>query len=130
MTSILEILESNQADNLKVVALEEALKKENSLDLSDKNITDADVINLAEALKNNDTVTHLNLSNNQLYKKSAEALALTLSENKTLSHLNIGYTGIGIPGLLAFAKTLETNQTLKELNLSSYFLGYWISVSP
>ena len=106
--TILEILKSNQANfNQSGGPTKKSTPKRNLFDLSYKGLTDDDVINLTEALKENNTLTKLDLRENYIGKRGINALALALCENKKLITLNLAFNRFGISGLLALAKTLR-----------------------
>ena len=72
---------------------------------------------LAESLKSNSTLTHVDLYGNRIKSSGAVALAKTLRTNPTLSHLNLRCNRIGDSGAAEFVETLQTNNTLIFLDL-------------
>ena len=52
-------------------------------------------MDLADALKENNTLTDLNLSANKISDEGAMVLAEALKENNTLSCINLGFNNIG-----------------------------------
>ena len=81
----------------------------------------ADVITLAEALKQNTTVTELNFHGNSLGVQGAETLAGMLKTNRTLTALNLGGNGITSAGAKSIADSLYFNggPALRVLQLYS-----------
>ncbi len=85
------------------------------LDLSNSGLTDADIIALCIALKNNTNLTSLVLLNNKISDTGAQALA----ESKILSMLNLQHNKIGVVGVQALAKST----TLTTLAISGNLIG-------
>lgn len=82
------------------------------------------VATLAQALKTNETVTRLCLSNNMtIGNQGAMALAEMLHENKTLEVFFLSNCGIGTGGAKALAGSLAKNGTLRELILEANPVG-------
>lgn len=79
------------------------------------------LIALAEALKNNTTLTTLDLTDNHIGAKGATALADMLKNNKTLTVLNLAYNKIGDEGdeglQTLLVDALEDNTTILEIDL-------------
>ncbi|WP_375333338.1 hypothetical protein [Candidatus Tisiphia endosymbiont of Xenochironomus xenolabis] len=74
---------------------------------------------IAEALKNNKTLTILDLSSNFIGDEGAKAIAEALKKNKTLTSLNLSSNFIGAEGTKAIVEALLVyNSTLASLNLS------------
>ena len=72
-------------ENKKNTTLKELkIVNQTSLDLYDNNIGDEGATALAEALKENTTLTTLNLASNKIGDEGATALAEALKENKNL----------------------------------------------
>ncbi|MGC6403927.1 MAG: hypothetical protein ACON5A_01610 [Candidatus Comchoanobacterales bacterium] len=88
------------------------------LDLTSHNIGDDGAIALAEALKENSTLTELVLQYSNIEDKGAMALAEALKEkNRTLTHLDLLNNNIGDKGAMALAEASKKNDTLKVINL-------------
>ena len=62
-------------------------------------------------------LVELNLGNNDIGTKGAQALAQALKTNKTLTTLNLGLNILNRHGALALAEVLTINVTLINLNL-------------
>ncbi len=86
-----------------------------TLSLSSFGLTDQDAILIADALKNNNKVTELDVSSNNIWAVGAAALA----SNQTLTSLNVSYNNIGDAG----AAALVNNITLTSLNVSYGNIG-------
>eukprot|EP00121_Abeoforma_whisleri_P016169 Awhi_evm1s14848 len=84
------------------------------------NLIDAEgVTDLAFALiENNTTLTVLNLSENKIADEGATQLAMVIKANKTLTTLELYYNSIGVNGIKAIAASLVKNKTLVYLQLS------------
>mmetsp|Transcript_43475 Transcript_43475/g.143867 ORF Transcript_43475/g.143867 Transcript_43475/m.143867 type:complete len:454 (+) Transcript_43475:188-1549(+) len=71
-----------------------------------------------EALRQDDSLVELDVSNKPLRDVSALLLAPLLSGNATLTKLNLVATGIGPVGATAIAKALKSNAVLVDLGLN------------
>lgn len=94
-----------------------------TLKLDNKNLTDDDAKQLAEALQNNTVVTRLSLLWNNITSAGGEALATALCVNRTLKTLDISFNELGDKGATAIANMLKENCTLKVLRLGSNGIG-------
>eukprot|EP00984_Skeletonema_dohrnii_P008654 scaffold3211_cov91-Skeletonema_dohrnii-CCMP3373.AAC.7 len=93
------------------------------LDLLDNKIGKEGAIALAEALKENTTLTTLTLGWNGIDKEGAIALAEALKENTTLTALKLENNFIDNEGAIALAEALKENTTLTSLNLEYNEIG-------
>lgn len=73
---------------------------------------------LADALKENETLTELDLSHNNIGPNGAMVLADVIQVNSTLTKLNLYGNSIGPNGARALADVIQVNHTLTELNLA------------
>ncbi len=73
---------------------------------------------MGSALAKNHTLTSLDLSSNEIKKRSALSLSRALALNSTLTSLNLRDTAIGHEGLDQFEASLRDNSTLRHLALS------------
>ena len=75
---------------------------------------------LGKMLQINKTLTHLDLSVNDMFKNETFCIFEGLQHNSTLLHLNLSCTRITVSkkSSQALSKALRTNKTLKHLNLS------------
>ncbi|KJE90896.1 hypothetical protein CAOG_009498 [Capsaspora owczarzaki ATCC 30864] len=78
---------------------------------------------VAEALKVNTTLTHLELRENQIGDVGARAIAETLKVNKTVMEVALSWNQISDAGARAIAETLKVNTNLRWLTLSSNQVG-------
>jgi hypothetical protein len=85
------------------------------LDLSGQKLSEAEVINLCQALENNTYIKSLSLRGCNIGAASAQALA----GNRTLNTLNVSVNNIGTIG----ARALAGNRTLNTLDVSHNKLG-------
>ena len=69
-------------------------------------------------LKNNDTLSKLNISSNMITYKDIELISEAVSTNTTLKRLDLSHNVISNDGVFFFTKCLKSNKTLSELNLS------------
>ena len=77
------------------------------------------IVQLAEALHGNQTLTSLNLGHCIVGDDGAAALAAALRVNHTLLKLNLENCRIGGPGLRAILEAARVNSTLQELDIQS-----------
>ena len=104
------------------VVLAEALKVNSTIthvDLERFFIGDEGAIALAEALAVNKTITFLNLSKNNILRTGVQKLAEALEKNQSIKSLNLSINNIGPFGARKLALALKKNSTLSELNLKS-----------
>ncbi len=73
---------------------------------------------IADGLKNNTRLTHLNLSGNAITDEDLEYLARRLCHNRRLQSLNLAHTQITAEGLDALAALMFFNTQIIELNFS------------
>jgi len=72
---------------------------------------------IADGLSMNQTLTYLNVSNNQISHEGGTDLAEALKRNSTLKHLDLRWNNVGVIGGRAFASALQHNKTLVKLQL-------------
>ncbi len=109
-----------------VVTLAEVLKENSSLTelyLSLCNVGDQSATGLAEALQINTSLTELDLSHNNIGAHGATGLAAALQKNKSLTKLYLSDNNIGDQGATGLARALQENKSLTELHLSFTFIG-------
>ncbi|CAF1388697.1 unnamed protein product [Adineta steineri] len=88
-----------------------------TLNLVDNQIGYVGAQYLADALKNNTTLTKLNLELNEIGTVGAQHLGDALRNNKTLTELNLGHNQTGAAGAQHLGDALRNNTTLTKLNL-------------
>ncbi|KAJ3433815.1 leucine rich repeat family protein [Anaeramoeba flamelloides] len=89
-----------------------------SLDLSYNQIGAEGMQSLSECLKVNQTLTNLNLSENLIGAKGMETLSEALKVNQTLTNLVLFFNQIRDEGMQPLCESLKFNQTLTVLSLS------------
>jgi NLR family CARD domain-containing protein 3 len=72
---------------------------------------------IADMLKINMSITHLDLSKDFITTNGAIYIANALEHNTTLLNLNLRHNRIGMEGTVALAKALNVNETLKVLDI-------------
>ena len=87
-----------------------------ALDLSHKKVGDDNVKELSEALKNNRTLTSLNLNDNKI-EAGAKDLIKVIKYIRTLISLNLRNNKIGDLGAIKLSQVLRHNTNLTTLNL-------------
>lgn len=101
--------------------LAEALQRNNtltSLNLRDNNIGDDGLAAIAVALKTNNTVTELDVEMNKIGNQGAVELADALRRNTGLLFLDLSINFIGNTGAAALSDALEqSNNTVQTINL-------------
>ncbi|XP_067029168.1 protein NLRC3-like isoform X2 [Acropora muricata] len=105
-------------DDANAAELAGQVKENSTLQLSGNSIGNEGAGALAKGLKENSTLTSLNLRYNQIGYVGADALAKALEENSTLTSLDLSQNQIGDVGADALAKGLKENSTLTLLDLS------------
>ena len=73
---------------------------------------------IAPYIKQNHSITMVDLSDNQISYRGAAALSEILKHNYTLKSLDLGYNMLGEKGVIKIAESLKSNWSLIELNLS------------
>ena len=113
-------LSSIEANKMTVSALNLAFKYGHikSLNLRNKNISDAGAAALPQALNHNSTLEVLDLSYNNISDAGAVTLAHVLYHNSTLKKLDLSYNNISDAGAVAIAQALRHNSTQERLNMS------------
>ena len=107
-------------------ALAEAIKDNKTItkiDISCNDIKDEGSIAIAQALQTNKTITEIKLSNNNIGVRGAEAIADALKINKIIKVLYLTNNNIQDAGAKAFAETLRNNKTLVLLCLTQNNIG-------
>ncbi|KAG0361138.1 hypothetical protein BGX24_005427, partial [Mortierella sp. AD032] len=89
----------------------------------DEEFSKKELKRLAEILKNNSTVTTLNLRCNSIGDNGAMALFEALKTNLALTTLDLDDNSIGKNGVMVLSEALKTNLTLTTLNLMSNSIG-------
>ena len=99
----------------------------NKLNLSDRNVPSGvfrDCTTLAEAIKHNSTITHLNLSGNFLGHGDFTALAEAIKHNSTIRQLDLSENRFGVgDSNIVLADAIKHNSSITHLNLSSNSFG-------
>eukprot|EP00439_Symbiodinium_sp_Y106_P059479 s1829_g8.t1 len=72
---------------------------------------------LADGLKSNRTVTHIDLGYNRIGVEGAKALADGLKSNRTVTHIDLKINEIRDDGAKALADALRSNRTVTHINL-------------
>ena len=72
---------------------------------------------IAEVLKENHSLTNLDLIENQIGNEGATKIAKSLKENRSLTNLDLSQNQIGIEGATKIAEVLKENHSLTNLYL-------------
>ena len=86
-------------------------------------ISEAHVVALAEALKQNRSLIQLDLSYNAISAQGAAALAEALKQNTSLTQLHLSKNSIRDQGATGLTEALEQNTSLTQLQLSRNHIG-------
>jgi Ran GTPase-activating protein (RanGAP) involved in mRNA processing and transport len=78
---------------------------------------------IAGAMMVDKTITHLDLSGNELGDAGAIEIAAMLKRTKTLKHLNLVDNEIGVEGASALADAIRVNRSLVVVDMSSNKVG-------
>lgn len=119
MERLLQEEEDNLAKNQQtalLVSLVKADKLESSLRVD---INSLGCRSLAKALWDNETITCLDLSNNNLNDHAGTYLARILKRNKTIAKLELDNNQLGPATCQAFSEALKVNKSLVYLSLDS-----------
>lgn len=97
-----------------------------TVDLSHKILDLRDVRKLTSALKENLTITEIDLSKTQIGDEGAKILAEYLQDNHYIKRLDLYQALIHDEGMIALAKSLESNSALTSINLTGHYpTGYY-----
>jgi len=94
-----------------------------SIMIRNQNIGDEEVTRLADALRNNNTITQIYLDGNKITDAGASALAAALIGNNKLTHLDLKRNKIGDEGAAAIGQSLAGNHALTTLELQQNKIG-------
>ena len=114
--------EEYDADHL-VMCLSECLKEDNMVQKIDLKgygnnmITSEGATKIAEAIKVNKTLQHLNLFNNHISDDGAAAISDALKTNNSLQILDMSDNNITSEGAKLIAEAITVNKTPQELNV-------------
>lgn len=89
-----------------------------TLDLSKHNIDDVKAEKIADALKQNKSVTGLSLIDNNIGDKGAEKIAEALKDNESVAWINLAKNDIGDEGAKKIAEALKDNASIIEIKIS------------
>lgn len=92
-------------------------------DFSREKLTDADMLELADALKGNSSVTHIDVSQNSFSDEGVIALAEALEGNTSVTSLKVTITTFGDDGMEAVAAMLKNNSTIREVFVTGNQFG-------
>eukprot|EP00668_Euglena_longa_P002267 GGOE01002615.1.p1 GENE.GGOE01002615.1~~GGOE01002615.1.p1 ORF type:complete len:754 (-),score=249.26 GGOE01002615.1:282-2360(-) len=109
-----ELMEVDKTANTRRSNTLRAIPK---VDFSLKTFMDTGPMALAEAMKENNTLRHLELSNYQISSKCARALGEMLAHNSALQSLALEDNYISSEGAWALARELRRNSSLTHLSL-------------
>ncbi|XP_020364559.1 leucine-rich repeat-containing protein 34 isoform X1 [Oncorhynchus kisutch] len=115
-----------QVTNKDALALSRTLRDNDSvtgLDLRYNCITDEGAGHLADLLKENVCLRFLDLTCNDIQTDGAEYIAKSLTSNDALLSLRLTGNKIGNGGAMHFASMLQVNSTLQELDVADSDLG-------
>jgi len=79
---------------------------------------------IAMIIKNNTSITNINLTYNKISSYELKELTESLRHNTVLRTLNLGHNYIGAEGAKDIAAVLENNYTLTTLCLGNYLVRY------
>ena len=93
------------------------------LSMFNNHLTEKGTTTLAEKLKENTILQHLDVGRNSIGVRGATALAELLKENRTLQELRVSFNSIGKGGATALAEVLKENRMLQKLSVIGNFIG-------
>ena len=97
------------------------------VNLQGNKLGDYALIELCDALTDNDSITKLNLSKNLLTNKAAELIGKMLQENNSLEELYLSWNQIKGQGGIALFEGMKVRSQIKVLDLSWNSLGLYNS---
>uniref|UniRef100_A0A0K2UQS1 Tropomodulin n=1 Tax=Lepeophtheirus salmonis TaxID=72036 RepID=A0A0K2UQS1_LEPSM len=106
--------------------LKESDAEMKSANLNNVVVSESQFLEMFDALRHNDSLTELSLSNTTLGDFATANLACSLKQNKTLEKLNIESNNISPPTLIKIFEAMNESQTLTEIkasNQQAQFLG-------
>ena len=119
--------EKNSTMHMSLACSLGSLLQVNQMDLSLKNFpfgVFGDWTTLAEVIKRNSAITHLNLSSNLLGLGDWTALAEAIKHNSTIRQLDLSENRFGVDDSnIVLADAIKHNSTMTHLNLSCNFFG-------
>jgi hypothetical protein len=98
----------------------EALKVNKSITHVDLSVNNAGIQGMsaiAEALKVNKSITHIGLSNNKAGPQGMSAIAEALKVNKSIAYIDLSVNEAGIQGMSAIAEALKINKSIADIGL-------------
>lgn len=105
-------------DSASLIALAESLKLNTTLTDLELNFNEVKRIkNIVDILHDNNSLTHLSITNNELQLEDAQAIAELLLVNKTLTCLEIYRNGFDDEAMASIALALMSNKTLKSIRV-------------
>lgn len=106
-------------------AMSSALRENDTitaLDLSNNNISSMGCAAVGEALVENCTLVELSIRGNNIADSGFVTLAQALAQNTTLTKLDVSHNLVGVEGIRALASAVQENRTLAILDLSWNFI--------
>ena len=88
-----------------------------NLVLRDNSLYAEGVDRVARALKDNETVSYLDLAQNMIEREGAGHIAACLETNKSLTNIDLSTNGIDDLGAERVVHSLKENKTLKHLDI-------------
>ena len=120
--------EKNSTMHMSLACSLGSLLQVNQMNLSHKNYPFGifgDCTTLAEVIKRNSTITHLNLSYNLFGLGDWTALAEAIKHNSTIRQLDLSENRFGVgDSNIVLADAIKHNSTITHLNLSRNFFGF------
>ena len=109
----------------QVVSLSKALSVNSSLthlDLSGNNIHGSEAASLSQVFVVN-SLTSLDLSRNTVGDSGAASLSQALAVNSSLTNLDLSQNSIGVSGAVSLSRALAVNSSLTNVNLRANSIG-------
>ena len=89
------------------------------LELAGSGVTDAAATSIADALRRNTCVVHVDLADNAFSTDGCTSLGAMLSANQSITSLDLHNNAITDEGVAALHRALDTNTTLKSIDISN-----------
>ncbi|XP_013382113.1 leucine-rich repeat-containing protein 74B [Lingula anatina] len=107
--------------------ISDMMRKNNTLthlDLSYNDLTENDAMFIAFGMEGNFRISHLNLSHNDFEEGGAQYIGKALMENRSIETLNLSWNHIRRKGAVIIARALQSNKNLTHVDLSWNGFGY------
>uniref|UniRef100_A0A6B2L569 Uncharacterized protein n=1 Tax=Arcella intermedia TaxID=1963864 RepID=A0A6B2L569_9EUKA len=118
-TEVAETIFKAIAQNSTILSLKLTGHSNNLRNNFTPNISDNEIPFLVDALKQNTTLTSLDLSCNSITSTGAKLLSSLFRDNKTFKKINLNHNFIMSDGIYAIAQNLQANKCIEQFSIAS-----------